>query len=99
METKTFEYIDNGELYLFFIKKEFLDICPNPQLVDRFSLQEDFKLTKYLHNLDGPAAIGQLSNWCSYWIDGKKFKTREDWELVAKQKKFENKIDNLINEE
>lgn len=87
MKSVTFKTIDNN--IQFSVKEEFIMKCPdylNTKVKDLLKFEIDI----YFHNLKGPAIIDFKQNppLETYWINGKLFASKEDFDKkVAEMKK------------
>lgn len=100
LSTKSFSYYSELDEchYTIIVKEEFFEKCPNPHLYSHRDLIDKFRLRSFLHCLTGPAGTNHTLKTISYWIDGIWCPTFAEWELLAKQKLFDNKIEILVNE-
>ena len=82
-------------------KKEFLNVCPNPQERVSPDLLGELNLPKYLHNTIGPAIIDpsnlKESNKIQYWIDGKRLKPEYAMKIQLGQK-FDEEMETFLTE-
>lgn len=85
-DTHTFN-IDGKYKWTFTVKKSFLTNCPNLETIPVYDLLVLHKLTKYFHNLDGPAVIRHRDGAEEYWVNGDMCKTKEDWLKVVSNNK------------
>lgn len=60
----------------FSLKKEFLNICPNVEEENMFTLLSDFQMAKYLHSESDPAIV-RSDGVKEYWLNGNRVYTNE----------------------
>lgn len=89
-ETVEFECKFPGMHSIAFVKKEFLNVVPEPWNPGTATPEEHFidlytkhKMASYLHNLRGPAVYNPETNVEQYLIEGKKI---VDEAIIAKMK-------------
>lgn len=98
-KTREYRFTDEHQrTYIFTVKESFFTDFPKLEAKTQFELNKQYKLSKYLHNLEGPASLLIDSKVCGYWIDGKKFQSKEEWEKEVHRIKFGNKLEDLVNE-
>jgi hypothetical protein len=65
------------------VKTDFLNKCPNPEEHTAYELFDQFNVSNYLHNTEGPAFIDLGDNEEKYFINGKFF-TKENFNKETK---------------
>jgi hypothetical protein len=99
MNVKEFRFTDEGDrTYIFYVKESFFKDHPKVTAKTKYELNNDYKLSTYLHNLEGPAVLLVDSNLVAYRINGKLFKNRDEWEKEVHKIKFSNKLEDLCDE-
>lgn len=98
MNTYTFQTKDKE--FTITVKKEFLKICPTPELYTAHELCLHHMIIGYFHNQSGPAIIRHLDGHEEHWIDGECVETepnytKEDREKFFHKLKFNKKLDNI----
>lgn len=101
-ETVEFELKFPGMHSIMFIKKEFLQIVPEPWNNGTMTPEEHFielftkhKISNYMHNLRGPAYINPETDVEQYLVEGKKI---VDEAIIAKMKHDGNFQEKFIDE-
>lgn len=94
---ETYTFISLKERTEITVKKSFLKICPVPSYVEEMTLIS-YNIKNYLHNLEGPALCDKnQARGVQYWINGRNF-SKENWLVESHRIKFNNKIEDIINE-
>lgn len=97
MTSKEFRFKDEeNRTWIFYVKESFFTDFPEVKAKTQYELTKDYKLSTYLHNLEGPAVLLVDSNKVGYRINGKLFNSRGDWEKEVHRIKFSGKLEDII---
>lgn len=70
--------------FVFTVKSEFLQECPNPEQFSSYELITEKKLLPNLHNPVGPAIHALVKDIKEYWLNGNKLSDEEGKDMEHK---------------